>query len=255
MKERLSYLSNEQVLIILPTIFLLVIVGLIFKATIEYSRLVISNQKKREFIKIEMERKRIANDLHDYIANKLITIRRKLEDSMENIKLNEMTNSVEQVIEEIGIFHEDIRYVVEYIYPKELMNNDLSQSFFRLGEELSSTNTKIIVDCDLKIELNTDQSHQLFRITQEKLSNLIKHENPSIITLSLYFDQKPNEIILNIAYGYSGKINHRNANRLLSRSGRGLFIIDERMKLLGAKSRWEFRDGVFHDILFFKYIK
>jgi len=251
MNENLGFLSNEQTLIILPTIILIFIIVLLFKTTFEYYKYIIKIHRKREFNKIELERKRIANDLHDYVANKLISIRIKLEDSLNTLQEPLIMKSVEKIISDIGLFHEDLRFIVEYIYPKELMINDLSGSFFRLGEELSSSNTNVLVDFNLNTELNSNQSHQLFRIAQEKLTNIIKYQNPNLISVSLYSDEIQKEIVLIISYKIEGLVNSRKAKRLLVAGGRGLFIIKERMKLIGAKSKWAYLDGVFQDITYF----
>ncbi len=254
MKEELGYLSDEQVIVIIPTMIIIMVVVLFFKILLFQRRIELTHQRKREFLQLEKERKRIANDLHDYVANKLIKIQQDLDNSFQKIQDQNLLRSIHNSINDIGNFHDELRYVVEYIYPRELMKQNLKGSFEMLASEMSNGDTKVLCDIDFPLQLTDYQNHQLFRITQEKLSNIIRHIKPRTVAISLY-QESDKYGVLAISYEFVGDLNQKSANRLLGKGGRGTYVIKERMKVLKATNSWIHEGGLFQELTRFQIDK
>ncbi len=249
MPNQADLLIHEVALILIPAFF--ITAGVIVVSVFQIIRLrrVMARYKAFQFQEVEKERKRIANDLHDYVAGKLVVIRGNLLESLKKIDNPDVMRSVHKSLDDIGTFHDDLRYQVEYIYPKELMVNNLRGSFEKLAEEMSNAQTKVIADVEFTTELTRPQTHQLFRIAQETTSNIIAYSKPKNVFISLTDDEVKKYGELSIAYHYPDVVKtDRQANRLLRREGRGRFVINERLKILKATTTWYQEDGIFQDI-------
>ncbi len=245
--------------LLLTEIFYLLFPGVLFLATvliIAYFYLkrfnkIIRRYKIQKLNEVENERKRIANDLHDFVASKLLKIKNELDDSLKASKDPLVYKNIAQGILDLNKFHDELRYLVEYIYPKELLSGSLKLSLIRLAEEMSNANTLILMDIEFKHQLPKEKMHQLYRLIQEKISNILVYEKPPKIFIGLFENTDDNEVLLSISYFSASK--HKQAipksERVLK--GRGMFVIQERQKLLNAKVNTEFNDGFLKESIIF----
>ncbi|MFN4914093.1 MAG: sensor histidine kinase [Sphingomonadales bacterium] len=243
--------------ILLSEIFFLLLPGaLMLGGTLLISYFYIKRYKRifrrykiRELEKIETERKRIANDLHDFVAGKLLKIKSELHDSLNNASEPLMHNYISQGISDLNRFHDDLRYLVEYIYPKELMSGNIKEGFLRLAAEMSTSATEIIMDIEFENQLAQQSMHQLYRLMQEKISNIAAHAKPPKIFISLFENTDDNEVLLSISY----PIQHTGKNGTLKsgREGRGISTIRERLNLLKARVQTEYADGFYKENITF----
>jgi signal transduction histidine kinase len=249
--------SGDQVLI---NIFYLLLPGLIILITVilvsffYFKRLkrLIWRYRMQKMEEVETERKRIANDLHDYVGGKLIMIKSELHKSMQASQNPNRESIITQSISDLNKFHDELRHLVEYIYPKELMSGNIKEGFLRLASEMSSSTTEIIMDIELENQLPKDKTHQLYRLIQEKIANIVVHEKPPKVFIGLFENTNANEVMLSISYENKNPEKSIFKKTIKSGSGRGLFIIDERLKLLKARRKTQFNEGFFQETIIFK---
>ncbi len=212
---------------------------------------IIRRYKSHKLEEVENERKRIANDLHDFVASKLIKIKIELDQSLNVSKDPVVFKNISQGIQDLDKFHDELRHLVEYIYPKELLSGSLKQSLNRLAEEMSNDNTLILMDIEFEYQLPREKMHHMYRLIQEKISNILAYDKPPKIFIGLFENLDDNEVHMSISYQ-----SDTNKNRIFSKSkrfikGRGTAIIYERLKLLKAKFQAELKDGHYIETIIF----
>lgn len=249
-------ISNDYFLvrlgvIIIPAFILLIATILIsFLIIRKYSRAV-KRLYQMNFNGVEFERKRIANDMHDQIGYTIIQLRNSLfEASNKTVDVN-VLNQINIAQRQISDLHLSLRYLIENIYPRELMDSNWKASFEHLANGLSigGKNVQLDVDDDVDFELSNSQLHNMFRLTQEMLANIFMHGNTNRVNLQIYIEG--NTLCLNFTYrpmGFSIPL----ARKL---SGRGSFIIAERLRLLNANIQKLKVDGYCHEIISFPISK
>lgn len=198
--------------------------------------LVLSRYRSKKLEELESERKRIANDLHDFVAGKLLKVKLELNESLESAQDPIVFKNLSQGIQDLNKFHDELRYLVEFIYPKELLSGNIKNVFQRLADDMSNAQTEIIIDIEFDNQIPTDKLHQLYRLLQEKITNIIVYENPSSIIIGLFENSDDHEVLLNISYNFNSQKQQKIVGGNIRKSGRGSSIIPERLKTLKAKT-------------------
>jgi signal transduction histidine kinase len=245
-------ISEDYFLINLAAIIVPAFVLLINSIVISYLLLrrystAVKRLYQMNFNGVENERKRIANDIHDQIGFSLTQVRNTLHEATRlqtNQRALEELNNAQLLI---GDLHFSLRSLVENIYPRELMAENWKASFAGLANAMSIGQNHIELEIEIDLELSQKQIHQMFRLSQEMLSNIINHSQANWISFQIYNDQK--SVILNFMY------RHRKIGtpkiKLIVQNGRGSFIIEERLRLLDAKLRRSIEDGYTHESITF----
>jgi len=152
------------------------------------------------------ERNRIAQDLHDNLAQGLAAIvlkidaaKRDLSDAPDHAKkhLDDAANQARDSLEET-------RRSVRALHPLLLERSDLFRALTKLTQQLAS-DAAVKVECKLQgtpRTLSKDVELNLLRIAQEGLSNALRHSNASEVSIQLVFG--PGEIELHIQDDGSG---------------------------------------------------
>lgn len=241
----------EIFFLLLPGILILAAFLLIAYFYVRRFNRVMRRYKIQKLEEVENERKRIANDLHDFVAGKLIKIKSELHESLNGAKEPQVYDKISHGISDLNKFHDDLRHLVEYIYPKELMSGNIKEGFLRLASEMRNADSEIIMDIEFENQLPREKMHQLYRLMQEKTANILVYEKPPKIFIGLFENTEENEVLLNISYL---KTDNQNQKLLPSRkikSGRGLFIINERMKVLKARMERKHLEGLYQESIIF----
>jgi signal transduction histidine kinase len=255
MRNQADILLYEIVLIMVPSV--VISLGILAVAIFKIMRLrtKLNRYKKMQFYEVEKERKRIANDLHDFVAGKLTVFKQDLSTIFQEVKDVKLRASLEDTLSEVSYFHDDLRFVVEYIYPRDLMLDDLKGSLIKLAEEMSTSKSKVILQYDLSKGLTNAQMHQLYRIIQEKLANIITYIVPKNIVISVAESDDGKSCELGISYANQGEgLGKKHFKSLLARGGRGQFVISERLNILDATSNWSQQDGYFQETIEFSFV-
>ncbi|MDF2905742.1 MAG: hypothetical protein K0R34_1063 [Herbinix sp.] len=184
----------------------------------------------------EIERQRIARDLHDSTVQNLTSLVHKAElciklieiDSIRaKLELNAMSNTIKTVINEM-------RGIIYNLKPMSLDDIGLTVTVDRYASRIMDLNN---INIYVKANEETKEIHPvikltLFRIIQEACNNVIKHAKATTINIDIVYDE--NMVNVSIKDNGSGfSINHGEGNG--QSSSFGLSIMRERMSLLSGK--------------------
>lgn len=219
-----------------------------------YSRIIISSYSKvvkrlyqMNFNSLETERKRISNDLHDQLGYKILIMNK----SIENLKSNSLLANNEEIARiqsNLRLFQFDIRKILEAIHPRDLMDGKWHESIVNLASDLSIGNSMINVSIHTKRRPNDQHLHQSYRIVQEKLANIITHVSPKTVQLDISTERN----CLVIEFVYAGKTTFAKYvnSTLLGIRGRGLSIINDRLRIVGGTNQITNKNGYTIDSIF-----
>jgi two-component system sensor histidine kinase DegS len=195
----------------------------------------------------EVERQRIARDLHDSTVQNLTSLVHKAElciklieiDSIRaKLELTAMSNTIKSVIN-------DMRGIIYNLKPMSLDDIGLSVTVERYASRLMDLNNINII---VRSNEETKEIHPvikltLFRIIQEASNNVIKHANATIINIDIYYDEhNVNVSIKDNGRGFS--INHTQGTGHGHSSSFGLSIMKERISLLSGTVEIKSEKGI-----------
>ena len=180
----------------------------------------------------EKERKRVAEDLHDNLGSVLATLKLHFENlkmNREKKKINQETlfDKTEGLIDEAYL---KVRSIAHAKNAGVIANQGLLVAIQMMAEKISLAD-KIqieVIDFGLDKRLENSLEISVFRITQELITNIIKHANAenATINISLY-DKNLNIIIEDDGLGFDiKKVNLKN--------GMGISSIITRVNHLGG---------------------
>jgi len=207
----------------------------IIKTQLEKATLEIEYQKEiiqSTIITQEKERKRIAQDLHDAISNKLniVSLNANLL-AEENIASAESNKIAKSILSITGNVLESSRQIAHDLLPATLDKFGLEAALEELCEEISETK-KFDVSCELGYKntaLSSEEELHLFRIVQELFNNTIKHSEATKIELNLV----SNENTVSLHYKDNGKgFDLENSK---AKKGLGMSGIENRAVILNAE--------------------
>lgn len=185
----------------------------------------------------EIERQRIARDLHDSTVQNLTSLVHKAElciklidiDSIRaKLELTAMSNTIKTVIN-------DMRGIIYNLKPMSLDDIGLTVTVERYASRLMDLhNINIIVRSNEETkEIHPVIKLTLFRIIQEACNNVIKHANASIINIDINYEElKVCVIIKDNGTGFI--INNNQGEGHGHSSSFGLSIMRERISLLSG---------------------
>jgi len=178
------------------------------------------------------ERNRIAQEIHDTLAQSLTAIHLHLEAlrdllRQDNEPIHRMLDKVQELVRN-GLT--ETRRSVQALRPQLLEANSLTGAFFRMAEEIRS-GASIEVRCVVQGEvilLPPNVEDQLLRIGQEAVTNVLRHADATELELILRFE--PETFTLEIRDNGQGF-----EPQPLGR-GFGLIGIRERAKSIGGQA-------------------
>jgi signal transduction histidine kinase len=251
-----EYLSNIRILYIGFAFFIASLIWIVIQEFIETYRqkelfrtkeleaIKRENETRHEFTKNlissqEAERNRIALELHDSVAQKLLFIKNKLLlSSQDKTKVNseelvkELTNITGETIQEIR----DITYNLR---PEYLDQLGITAAIEHIIEKVSASS-------EIKFEANIEEidnlltkEHEInfFRIIQESLNNIVKHSRATDAKVNIA--RNGDEIFLAVID------NGRNCKKQNSSSigGLGITGMRERAEMMGAELRIDINEN------------
>lgn len=175
----------------------------------------------------ENERKRVSKDLHDDVGMMLMTLRINLNNQSEG-PLKELRRMVDDT-------NESIRRMSWDLMPSTLDNFGLFQSTQEMCERLSTRDAVTVNyhEDGKRLSLDKDQELLLYRIAQESVTNAMKHANASTVVVNYQWTNK--SLNLSISDDGLGFDFPSIKNKVSGRHGLGLFNLENRVALLGAK--------------------
>ncbi|MBN2173486.1 MAG: sensor histidine kinase [Bacteroidales bacterium] len=181
----------------------------------------------------EVERKRIARELHDGLGVLLSTARMQFtniyDPSVENKPI------IEKAAKLLELASGEVRKISHKMMPGLLSKYGLFEAIEELFDQINETektNAEVNIDGD-KIRLPENTEIMLYRIVQEMLNNTLKHAAANNISLHITF--QPDR--LNLQFSDDGK--GFEPDKIIKEKSMGLNSIESRVKFLDGEMTLE----------------
>jgi signal transduction histidine kinase len=191
----------------------------------------------------QRERRKLASDLHDYLAQLLVAGRMKLRRAAASMT----DQSGSQLLQEIDrIFQDSLQYtrtLIADLAPPALQEFGLTHALHWLSEHMRAHGLTVQIRLEADgVELPDDQAILVFQSVRELLFNVVKHAQ--VKTATVIWSKHSNDE-LHVTVADDGKGIDREAAAVRdSNSGRfGLFSISERMQAMGGRFEMESKLG------------
>lgn len=186
---------------------------------------------------VSEERQRLARDLHDAISQQLFAISMMAATASKIADTNpeKCSGLVAEIEESARKAQSEMRALLLQLRPITLQNESLVDAITSLAAELEG---KGAIKCrlsltDNNISLPKNIENQLYRITQEGLSNVLRHAEANEVEISLSFSHNQQRLLLVIEDDGRGF-----SENDVSKTSFGIRSIKERATLLGGTAQW-----------------
>jgi len=191
----------------------------------------------------ERERRRIAVDLHDHIAQTLAITKLKLDILLDQSQKDESAKPLKDIISLINQAIGQTRSLMTDLSPSVLYELGLTEAMEWLSEQMQDQHgLKIVLKNDPKIQnIDTDLQVFLFRSTRELLWNVVKHAHAKEVYIILQkLAGKISVTVKDNGVGFDVDGMDRPSSRT---GGFGLFSIRERLNHIGGVFEIETQKG------------
>ena len=140
----------------------------------------------------EMERLKLAQDLHDGPLQEIIGITfqlKELEGLLDDASAQEQLTSTQGALQQVS---RSLRAICSDLRPSTLMPFGLEKAILSHSEGFQETHPEVKVDLDLhedKQALNEQVRIALFRIYQEALNNVLRHSKADRVVIHFWFNE------------------------------------------------------------------
>ena len=220
----------------LDLILIILVIAMYIGYFIQFIRLKKARERQRDFSHTlidlqEKERKRIAAELHDSIAQNILIIKNSALIGLYS-KRNplKMAKHLTEISDYASQTLQDIRKVSQNLRPVLLDRLGLTESLRHLTGTISSvTSIQATASIDpVDNLLNKEAEINLFRIVQESLNNIIKHSQATKAEISVKKDTQKIQILIKD----NGKGMSASHPEIRGDIGIGLIVMAERIKML-----------------------
>jgi len=139
----------------------------------------------------EVERKRIAQDLHDAVGQSLSAIKYSLERALQMLATPQLGNPLQvlnKAVEHVQHTIEEVRTISENLRPALLDGLGAVSAIRWLCREWSEVFTKVEVEINLHVtdaDIEEPLGTTLFRTVQESLNNVARHSKATRVSVSV----------------------------------------------------------------------
>lgn len=192
----------------------------------------------------QRERRRLATELHDYLAQLVVASRLRLSQIIPRVGDPAVSSNLAQVDTMLDQALTYTRSLVAELSPQILYQFGLAKSLLWLGEQMKQHNLRVSVELGSKpFTLPDDQAVLLFQSVRELLFNIIKHAKTDQATLTVSVDTQEELWICVEDEGVGFDVS--NITSPGEPHGKfGLLSIRERMELLGGECELSSAPGV-----------
>jgi len=173
----------------------------------------------------EKERKEMSCELHDEMGQSLTAIKAMAVTCQnDNTNVKEITRAIVDICDHLSLV---VRSMMKTLHPLSLSELGLGATLTELVAEWQrrSTGLQFNLDYSAKLDnLNPDTAIHVYRIVQECLTNVVRHANATIVTISVH----KHKDVVNICVADNGQ--GKQANSI----GFGLLSMRERAENLGG---------------------
>ena len=203
---------------------------------VDLSARVAANALRRILEAQELERCRLARELHDQTGQELTSVLlglKAVEEAQSDAERVEALAAVREQV--VGTLH-DVRRIAVELRPKALDDFGLVAALERLRDTFSEqTGMRVDLESQIRDRLPTEVDTALYRIIQEALTNIVKHARANAVSIVLA--RKPGMVTAVI------EDDGRGFTPVGSGEGLGLLGMGERLALLGGKLKIESSPG------------
>lgn len=185
-----------------------------------------ANNFSRDLITMqEMERKRVASELHDSVGQQLILLKNRTL-SLRGHANEQVQRLSHDLGQDIGDVLQEIRDISYSLRPYQMDMLGLTESVKSLAADMMEAAG---IDCTIAVDnidqvLGREREMNLYRIVQEVLNNIVKHAGASLVAISICHEPDQLEIII--------RDNGKGFSPDTKVKGLGLTSIRERVALL-----------------------
>ena len=189
---------------------------------------------EREIIEIsEREKRRIGQELHDSVGQQFtgVAFMTKVLQQRINDKLPEEAAAAAEIVKYVNEAAEQTRDIAKVLHPVDLCAGGLMKALYELAETTEKLfMVSCIFECDKTFEIgDTLIATQLYRITQEAITNAIKHGKAKKIRARLVCNSDKSVLIIkNDGLDFPQEFKARG-------NGMGLQIMNHRVGIIGGK--------------------
>ena len=192
----------------------------------------------------QRERRKLATDLHDYLAQLVVASRINLSQTILRSRDPELSASLTKIDQMLDQALTYTRSLVAELSPHVLYQFGLSKSLVWLGDQMKQHALDVTVQTGQgAFTLSDDQSVLLFQSVRELLFNVVKHAHTDRASVTINFDADRELWICveDSGAGFDTSTLSRSAD---SQAKFGLLSIRERMELLGGECEISSSPGV-----------
>lgn len=186
----------------------------------------------------EKERKRIASELHDGIAQTIGVVKYRIEDSVASLARRhpDLDLSIfDDTVEEIKNLVKEVRRISSNLSPSMLEDFGIQVALEWLCKEFKNQNRGLDVSCSMRIgEGDTPELVKvaIYRVVQEAFNNISKHSSATNVEASLEYSGNALELVIaDNGSGFDPKEAQRGYD---GRAGLGLRSMRERVEATGG---------------------
>jgi signal transduction histidine kinase len=192
----------------------------------------------------QQERRRIAEDIHDYLAQLLVVCRLKLSQAgqyAERGELGSLVDEIDQRLDEMLVYS---RTLVSELSPQVLYQAGLPSALKWLARQMEQYGLKVQIQmANGPFPFSEDTSVLIFQTVRELFFNVMKHSGVDTATLSLRTDEHQRVIITVNDEGKGFLVSKIEEGLLGGVPKFGLFSIRERIEALQGLCRIQSAPG------------
>ena len=140
---------------------------------------------------IESEKKRIARELHDQMGQVLVAVlfdARAIAQTHKPAKIVDIQHRARRIIDSLNGLYDQVNNIIDSLRPELLDTRGLRQAIQALVDHWN----KIIPSCQITFKmgfnvhgLSDDVNISIYRITQESLTNVVKHSSATRVSIEI----------------------------------------------------------------------
>ncbi|MBS1935443.1 MAG: sensor histidine kinase [Bacteroidetes bacterium] len=180
----------------------------------------------------ENERKRIAADLHDSVAQKMVVAKLNLEAFESTLPAldNEQQHVFGNILSLVDESCEEVRSLSHTMMPQAFVQSGLAGAVKNFIDKIQTNNFQVVFNVEGNLEsLDKNTELMIYRIIQECLQNIIKHANATKADISIIAGYKEIDVTIeDDGVGF-------NASLLENAEGMGLKNIRSRIDFLNGE--------------------
>ncbi|MEO7861952.1 MAG: response regulator [Nitrospirales bacterium] len=185
----------------------------------------------------QRERKRLAGELHDYLAQMLVVVRLNIGQARRLAlppNVDELLKDTEEVLNKALMYS---RTLIAELSPPVLQEHGLPSALTWLGTQMQRHDLAVTVDLGgtTRLSLPEESALLLFQSVRELLMNALKHAKCKAVMVRVYtVDSKLHIQVRDDGIGFDVMAKNITSSASTLSSNLGLFSIEERMRDLGG---------------------